>query len=221
MKMRELDFFDRRGKVELLDGTVWLSEDPHNQITDLPFRFTSAQFELMTRAGLLAEDDHIELVHGELVRMSPQGDRHGLAVSDCYDALRPHWQRPRHIKTQTTHRFSDAVSFEPDLCLLRSRPGDEPDLSRIEPPALVVEVSDTTLDFDLGTKRLTYAQLGIGEYWVVDVPNRVLHVFREAVPGASDAATAWRTHLVRRPGETIAPLCFGGLDDIDVSDILG
>ena len=73
--------------------------------------------------------------------------------------------------------------------------------------ALVVEVADTTLDTDTTTKAELYATAGIADYWVLDVTNRVLLVFRDPVPlPAGLGATAYRTQLTLNPTDRVSPL---------------
>ena len=85
---------------------------------------------------------------------------------------------------------------------------------------LIVEVPDVTLTYDTTTKAELYATAGVPEYWVLDLPNRQLHVFRDPQPLAAGlGATAYRTHLVLAPTDTVNPLAAPHAS-ITVSDLL-
>lgn len=155
-------------------------------------RFTVAEFMRIAEQGLFR--GRTELVNGEILDMAPQGNAHSLCVNDLYDRLRQHFPDPWFIRSQATHRFTDHDAPEPDLALLRSRP--VPGALLDELPALVVEVSDTTLADDLGRKRLDYARFGVGEYWVVDLSRRQVHVFHGPLANATTPEDAYREHAI-------------------------
>ncbi len=179
-------------------------------------RFTVEDFERMAEVGLLREGDY-ELVDGAVVRMSPRGDRHSAAadalnrllIGAAGDAFRVSAESVSLPLTTVDMRDPDFIVSRTPLVEKRSRPS-------IDDIVLLIEVSDSSLAYELGEKLERYAAAGVAEYWVVDLPNRVLHVFR-----APDRA---RKRYVRRdvlaPDASVAPEAAPGLD-IAIASIFG
>jgi Uma2 family endonuclease len=142
--------------------------------------FTVADVERMVEAGILAEDDRVELIDGDLVTMSPKGIRHEILKVE----LNMHWARslPAHLRfaPETTFRMSPNTYLEPDFVVFPRSQG----LAGLSPATalLAVEVSDTSLGYDLGVKPRVYARFGVGELWVVDAVRLVVHVHRDPGP---------------------------------------
>ncbi len=177
--------------------------------------FTVREFEQMGEAGII--NGRYELVHGEVIEMAAVGNAHSMAVEDLRDALRAAWPHPKFIRTQATHRFDEHWAPMPDLALLKQKP--VPGAQIDELPVLVVEVSDETLSYDLGSKRLGYAQAGVPDYWVVDVKRRRIRAFRRPDPSAIDAEHAYLDEIVADAGGTISPLAIPTLQ-VAISDVL-
>jgi Uma2 family endonuclease len=146
-------------------------------------------------------DKRIELIHGELREMTPPGPSHSEAVSRLID-----WSTEPPVKKIATLRTENPVSVpeqdsspHPDVVWVKKRSyGDRHPL-----PAevlLLIEVADSSLDGDCSEKADLYAAAGIRDYWVVDLPNRVVHVFREPKDGA------YSQHSTARMGDEICPL---------------
>ncbi len=154
--------------------------------------FTVREFEQMAEAGIL--NGRYELVDGEIIEMPADDNAHSVAVMDLYDALRPHWPHPKFIRSQSTQRFTERWAPMPDLTLLEHRPVRGALIDEL--PALAIEVSDETLAYDLGFKRLAYARAGVPEYWVADLKRRRILVFREPDRTAIAAENAFRDEHV-------------------------
>ena len=178
-------------------------------------RFTVREFESMGQAGII--DERCELVHGEIIQMPPVGNAHSIALQDLHDLLRAAWPHPKFIRTQATHRFGEDFAPMPDLTLLEHRP--VPGALIDEQPALVIEVSEETLSYDLGFKRLAYARAGTPEYWVADLKRRRFRAFRGPDRAAVEAEQAYRDEIIAEVGDTIAPLAIPALQ-IAVADVL-
>jgi len=153
----------------------------------LPRRpFSVADVEAMVRAGLMSEDERIELIGGELVPMSPKGIRHEVLKS----ALNLYWgeRRPKSCSfvPETTLRLSLDTFLEPDFVVYPREVG----LANIkgENVLLVVEVADTSRRYDLGRKSKLYASFGVRELWVIDALKSTTRVFRQ--PSATGYAEA-------------------------------
>jgi len=130
-------------------------------------RFTVAEIEAMVAGGIIAEDERIELIGGEVVPMSPKGNRHELVKA----ALQQYWF-PRIVGTanslitETTLYVAKDEFLEPDF-LFWPRTIALSDV-KAGSALLIVEVADTSLGYDLGRKAGIYAGLGLAELWVVD-----------------------------------------------------
>src|ERR1700722_14810990 len=127
-------------------------------------RFTVAEVEAMVAAGVMEEDERVELTGGGLVPMSPKGSSHELvkiALVDCWIRARPTACR---VAQETT--FREATYLEPDVVIFPRASGLE-GLTGAS-VLLVVEIADSSLRYDIGRKPALYASFGIRELWVID-----------------------------------------------------
>ena len=140
-------------------------------------RFSAAEFIRITEASTL-QDIRLELIDGELERMSPPMGGHSLRQTDTIAALLQAVQGTalRAIVEVGIDLGEDTI-VTADAAILSSRTAENR-FFRPEELALVVEVAEATLDRDLGPKRVKYAAAGISDYWVVDGGRSVVHVFR-------------------------------------------
>ena len=124
----------------------------------------------MAQAGVLAEDDRVELVDGEVTEMTPIGPAHAACVMRLTTALVPRAGARAVISVQNPLELGARLEFYPDIVLLH--PPAERYLNRLPQPGdvlLVVEVADTSLESDREVKIPRYAQAGIKEVWLVDL----------------------------------------------------
>jgi Uma2 family endonuclease len=135
------------------------------------------ELERMTAAGILDEDERIELIGGEIVPMSPKGNHHEMLKN----ALVVYWARrlpdDLHVAVETTLRLAPDTYLEPDFVFFPKAagiPGLDATTAR-----LVVEISDSSLGYDLGRKAALYASFGIGELWVIDAVKLMTRIHRE------------------------------------------
>jgi Uma2 family endonuclease len=147
----------------------------------LPRRcFTVAELEQMTAAGILHEDERIELIGGEIVPMSPKGNHHEVLKV----ALNIYWAGRLPLDLQfapeTTFRLSVDTYLEPDFVFYPKASGLK-GLSAAT-AALVVEIADSSLSYDLGRKAGLYAAFGIAELWVIDAVTLQTRIHREPTP---------------------------------------
>ena len=168
-------------------------------------RLTVEDFLLLDESGAFADYSKTELLDGEIWSMNAQHSRHartktelafelGLAVRAMGSDLRP--------IVEPSTRISDHSLPEPDIVVTDYK---GPHIVPLETVALVVEVSDTTLDTDLGRKLRIYAGAGVPEYWVVDLPAGKVHQFWR--PGGDAYAERRETALGQRiESATIAAL---------------
>lgn len=177
-------------------------------MTQLPSalrRWTRAEYERLVDLGLL-QGAALELIGGQLVVAEPQGSYHATAVGVADDALRaalpPGWM----VRAQMPVALDDESAPEPDLAVVA---GTRADYRESHParPALALEVADSSLDFDREHKGSLYARAGLEDYWIVNLVDRVLEVYRDPGPDPS-APYGWRYRSVRAlsPPKTVAPL---------------
>ena len=152
------------------------------------------EYDQMVMAGLF-RGEHVELIRGELVAMSPIGSVHSAVVRVLSErlvrALPPHLM----VSSQQPLACADESEPEPDLAVVARRPYRE---AHPAAAVLVIEVADTSVDYDLGAKAALYAESAVDEYWVIDLGRGVVVVHRARAAGrwtsitthAADAAVA-------------------------------
>ncbi len=160
---------------------------------------SAQEYLRMAEGGVFAPDARLELIEGEIVEMAPIGSRHAGAVKILNRLLGGLVGDLAIVSVQDPLIIGERSVPQPDLALLKPR-ADSYSESHPTPAdvLLVVEVADTTLAFDLGTKVPLYARFGIPETWVVDLQERVVRVFREP------SASGYRTSFTASGGETVA-----------------
>ena len=176
-------------------------------------KFTVAEYYRMAEVGILGRDERIELIEGEIVVMAPIGERHANGVRRIDRVLHRALGDAAIISVQCPLRLDDYSEPEPDIALLRFRedgyithPGPADTL-------VVMEVSDSSLAFDLGDKARRYAAAGIPEMWVMNLPGDCID--RLDQPGPAGYAR----HTVFRRGENISPAALPDLA-FAVADLL-
>lgn len=154
-------------------------------------RWTRAEYQRLLDVGVFREGERLELLDGEILVMSPQGSRHATIVAAAAKALEGIFGSGVHIRQHSPIALDDKSEPEPDVFVVR---GEQRDYLEQHPGPqeilLVLEVSDSSRAFDLGSKALAYARNGIREYWVSDLEERTLVVHRE--PTASGYASITR-----------------------------
>lgn len=143
-------------------------------------RFTVDEYYRMADTGILTEDDRVELLDGEIVKLSPIGPRHAATVTDLQYALHRVTGSRAVVRVQNPVRLDQYNEPEPDIVLVRPRPGGY----RIRHPGpgeaiLVIEVADTSTEYDHTVKLPLYADAGIPEVWLVDLANEQIEIYRD------------------------------------------
>ncbi len=146
------------------------------------YQFTVADYERMGEMGILNEDDRVELIAGEIVRMSPIGHRHVGCVNALTDLLADVIRREAVISVQNPIRLSDDSQPLPDIALVRRQAFTHtvPVASEV---LLVIEVADSSREYDRTTKLPRYATAGIPEAWLVDLGNEMIERYSEPRDG--------------------------------------
>jgi hypothetical protein len=164
-------------------------------------RFTIEEYERMVETGILAQDDRVELIEGEIVEMSPIGDPHAAFVANLTHLLVQLVGDRARVWVQGPVRVPPRSKPQPDLALLRPRSYVR-EGATTDDVLLVIEVADSSLRYDRTVKLRLYARAGIPEYWIVDANAETLEVY--GVPSGE----RYTDH--RRPvrGEHVAPQAF-------------
>jgi Uma2 family endonuclease len=160
---------------------------------------SAEEYLRMGEAGVFAPEARLELIEGEIIEMAPVGSPHAGRVNTLNRLLVQRAGAAAVVAVQNPVIASERSVPQPDLALLRPRPDDyAASHPRVPDVLLLVEVADTTLGFDIGTKAPLYARCGIAEAWIVDVNERVIHVFREP------AGSGYRTRFAAKVGERVS-----------------
>jgi len=173
----------------------------------------------MGDAGVFAPGERVELIEGEIITMTPQKSPHSAAVRLVQEALRGLFGAGFDVRPQLPLALGPDSEPEPDCAVVRGSVRDYVE-SQPTTAVLAVEVADSTLDFDRGPKGTLYAKGGIPEYWIVNLIDRVLEVYRDPgplAPGSSEFA--YRSVQRLGPSDSVAPL--GGRGGaVRVADLL-
>lgn len=177
--------------------------------------FTVDEYYLMAQAGILHEDDRVELIEGEIIEMAAIGSRHAACVDRLTQLFVGRVGGRAIVRVQNPIRLSQRTEPQPDLALLRPRP----DFYAAGHPGpedvlLVVEVADTSVGFDRETKIPLYARAGIPEAWLVNLTESNIAVYR------NPTATGYQALQRLERGMCLSPLALADLI-CTVDDILG
>lgn len=143
-------------------------------------RISVEQFHRMSASGVFADGDRVELIDGEMRDLSPIGPPHGSSVDTLNMLLAPRLVGAAIVRVQGPLVLDAATEVYPDLMVLRQRDDRYAESNPTgEDARLVIEVADTSLAVDRGIKLAKYAGAGIRRYWVVDLPQRTLHDYRD------------------------------------------
>lgn len=189
-------------------------------VTPIPTkRWARMEYERLIDLAVFQPGDRVELVGGQLIVREPQGSPHSVAVRLAEDALRSAFGPGWEVRGQLPVALDDESEPEPDVAVC---PGSSRDYLAGHPtrPVLLVEVADSRIAFDREHKGSLYARAQLPEYWIVNLTDRVLEVYREPVP-STDAPYGWRFSTLLRLGSTeaVSPLA-APHDRIAVGDLL-
>jgi len=161
-------------------------------------------YERLVSAGMFHPEERLELVEGEILQMSPQGSAHATAVSLVESALREAFGSDYLIRIQMPLALDPDSEPEPDIAVIIGSPRDyrnaHPNIAE-----LVVEVADTTIEYDRKRKAPLYAKAGIQEYWILNILDRQLEVF--SLPARDNSSSRpYHERKILTPSETVSPL---------------
>jgi Uma2 family endonuclease len=163
------------------------------------YHFNVDQYYRMAEAGILNEDARVELIEGDIIRMAPIGPPHASTVDQLARILTLQ-AGSLVVRTQGPVRLSSTSEPEPDIALLKQKPGSYRDAHPgPEDILLLIEVADTTAGNDRNVKLPLYARYGVPEVWLIDLQAGRLEMYRE--PSGSTYVRCVRS----APDEVVSP----------------
>ena len=193
-RMAEMDIFDG-ARVELLGGNIWQVHASEY------YRWTPEQYHRLIESGFF-DDGRVEMLGGLFWDMTGQMTPHATGVRLATLALEDAFAVGYEVRCQLPITLTDGTEPEPDVSIA---PGTPLDYLMQHPRAdellLAVEVSDSTLTKDRGLKLVSYAQAGVSEYWIINLVDRQLEVYRQPL-----LVGTYADFRVYSLGELVAPL---------------
>lgn len=184
-----------------------------------PFRWTAEGFYLALDAGAFI-DRRVQLIDGEIVEMASMKNWHALGIKALDDFLSREFGHGYWVRVQMSIDLSPHSVPDPDIVVIaggyRSHRGPNNPTSAL----LIVEVSDTTLRFDRRVKKSLYAASGIADYWILNLVDDQLEVYRDPIPDAKTRfGWTYSSRVDLLSGATVSPLALPGAN-IAVADLL-
>jgi Uma2 family endonuclease len=177
--------------------------------------FTVDEYYRMAQAGILTENDRVELIEGEVIEMSPIGSRHAACVKRLNTLLNRLAGEQMIVSVQDPIYIDEFSEPEPDVALLQFRKdfyvGSHPTASNV---LLIIEVADTSVEYERKKKLPLYAQAGIPEVWLAILPEDRFEIHTQPLNGK------YQSVIIVRRGESIKAQTIADLS-IPVDEILG
>jgi len=179
------------------------------------WHFNVDQYYRLAEVGVLKPGDRVELIEGEIVKMSPIGSPHAACLRVLHVGLNELFGRKYIVSVQSPVRLNDFSEPEPDLALLKPREDFYAERHPTpEDVVLIIEVSDTTILSDRNVKIPLYGRAGIPEAWLVNLPKKMIEVYCDLAKGR------YRKCLKFKRGEILISPTVPGLS-LKVSEIIG
>lgn len=177
-------------------------------------RFTVDEYIRMGELGILTAHERTELIDGDIITMIAKGTAHTAATSRTQELLQESLGRRVFVRVQDPIRLSEYSEPEPDIVVAMRDPLAYSTHHPVpEEVLLAIEVADSSLKYDLETKAPLYAAAEIREYWVLDVLDRQLYVFRQPVEGK------YQVQMILAAALSVTPLAFAELT-LSIADML-
>jgi Uma2 family endonuclease len=169
--------------------------------------WTVQEYHQLSELGILDASERTELIAGQIALMVAKGTPHVFTLrilANEIEALLDN--QPVFISTQDPIHIDNSSEPEPDLAIVRGTVFDYADQHpQPQDICLIVEVADSTLKYDCEVKDKLYAKANITDYWVIDIPHRQVHIFRDPTP------MGYTSHLILTEPQTVSPLDFPGI----------
>ena len=162
-------------------------------------KFTTEQYRQMGESGILMPRDRVELLEGEIIQMSPMGSRHAGCINRLNQLFSLALASQAIVSVQTPIHLSDYSEPQPDFAILKPRRDfyieEHPQPSDV---LALVEVSDSTINYDRTEKAPLYARAAIQELWIADLNALAIEVYR------SPNSDRYRDVQVLQKGQSLA-----------------
>jgi Uma2 family endonuclease len=176
--------------------------------------WTVEEYRRMALTGILDSSERVELIEGKIIRMSAKGTAHRSAVGRTDYLFKEALKNRAWVSVQDPIALNTNSEPEPDIAVVKIDPLDYADHHPTpEEVYLIIEVADSSLKFDCDTKGKAYAKAGIADYWVLDVIDRELYVYRQPT------LEGYNNKTVLNEDKTISPLQFPELQ-VNIRDML-
>jgi Uma2 family endonuclease len=188
-----------------------IAVDPH------PRRWTKEEYYKLGELGVF-RGQRVELIDGEITVLSPQNWPHASTTDRIFRILDHHLGQGFWVRMQLPVDFGLATEPEPDVSAVPGQPANY--TNHPTAAVLIVEVSDTTLAYDRGRKASLCAAAGVTDYWIANLLDHQLEVYRDPVPdGTQDFGFRYATVTILQPGAMVSPLAAPQVQ-IAVADLL-
>jgi len=182
----------------------------------LTHKFDVEQYQQMGKAGIFDPEAHIELIEGEIVTMTPIGLKHTVTINRTARFLYNNVQSNGIISIQNSIRLPNYSEPQPDIVILRPRDdfyaGKFP---QAEDVLLLIEVADSSLQYDRITKLALYAEYGVLEYWIANLERDIIEIYRQP-----QNKSYLKQSLIDTAGIPFAPIAFPEMT-MTLADIYG
>lgn len=169
------------------------------------YLWSAREYDQLAELGFF-DGKRVELIEGEVIKMSAMGRPHVIALNRTADLLKSVFTQGWFVQTQAPVQLGKRSEPEPDIAVIKGKMEDYP---TDHPPSadLIVEVSDKTLNYDRTRKASLYAKAGIQDYWVLNLKKHQLEIFRRPIPD-SDArhGFSYADQHIAVEGESVSPL---------------
>jgi Uma2 family endonuclease len=181
-------------------------------------RFTLAEYHRLAELGFFGEDDRVELIKGEICQMAAKGTPHSVCTTRLFRELVTLIQQRATVRGQEPILIPNHSEPEPDLVIARNRDDDyliaHPSPSDI---LLLIEIADSTLNFDQTVKLPLYAEAGISDYWIFNLGENIMEAYSEPYQD-SQGKFGYRRKVIYLSNESVNLPCFADLS-VDLSKI--
>jgi len=139
-------------------------------------KFSIAEYYKLAQTGIIAPSERVELLNGQIIRMAPIGEKHRTIVDELNYIFVDKRKNRYRVSIDQPIRIENFNEPQPDLTLYKT--GVKNRHPTAEDIYLLIEVADTTLDYDSGDKLRAYEKAGITEYWIIDVAKRAVNIYK-------------------------------------------
>jgi Uma2 family endonuclease len=171
-----------------------------------PYRWTGDEYYKLCEADWF-QGKRVQLIGGEIIEMAAQKNEHGISIKLTEVALDAIFGPNFWVRTQMSLDLSPHSVPDPDLAVVPGTPRSYTGAPVPTTALLVVEVSETTLSYDRSTKASLYAAAGISDYWIINLVDRQVEVYRDPVPDPSQPfGYRYASDMDLVPGDVVSPL---------------